>query len=85
MKIYKVSLTLKGNKPEEFLLCVKLSGYFTIQEENMTEELKHILLTKNSVAILLPYLRSQVSLLTAQPETDTVILPILNVNNFDEH
>lgn len=29
----------------------------------------------------MPYLRSEVSLLTAQPETESVILPVFNVNN----
>ena len=35
---------------------------------------------KNSVAILMPYLRSEISLLTAQPETETVVLPVFNIN-----
>jgi len=40
--------------------------------------------TKNSVAILTPYLRSEVSLLTAQPEVEYVVLPVFNINNMLE-
>lgn len=35
-------------------------------------------------AILMPYLRSEVSLLTAQPETDCVVLPVFNINKMLE-
>ena len=43
-------------------------------------DLKNELISKNSVAILMPYLRSEISLLTAQPETETVVLPVFNIN-----
>ena len=43
--------------------------------------MKNNLVSKNTVAILMPYLRSEVSLLTAQPNTDTVVLPVFNINN----
>lgn len=35
---------------------------------------------KNSVSILMLYLRSEVSLITAQPETECVVLPPFNIN-----
>lgn len=34
---------------------------------------------QNAVAILFPYIRSQISLLTAQPETTPIVLPPLNI------
>lgn len=80
--IYKVTLILKGKKPEEYTLEISLSGFFSIDfESGLSEELKTTLITKNSIAILMPYLRSQVSLLTAQPEVDCIILPAFNINN----
>lgn len=36
------------------------------------------LLQQNAVAIIMPYIRSEVSILTAQPGMDTVVLPPLN-------
>lgn len=79
--LYRITLTLKGNKPEEYDLEISLTGYFQIEpDETINEDLKNKLVTKNAVAILMPYLRSEVSLLTAQPGMDCVVLPAFNVN-----
>lgn len=84
-EIYQVTLLLKGKKPEEYTLEISLSGYFSIEsEDKLAEDLKNTLVTKNSVAILMPYLRSQLSLLTAQPEVECVVLPPFNINNMLE-
>lgn len=80
--VYRVKLALKGNKPEEYALEICLSGFFSIETDGeLTEEFKNTLVTKNSVAIMMPYLRSEVSLLTAQPDTECVVLPAFNINN----
>ena len=84
-EIYRVTLLLKGKKPEEYTLEISLSGYFSIEsEDKLAEDLKNTLVTKNSVAILMPYLISQLSLLTAQPEVECVVLPPFNINNMLE-
>lgn len=81
-EIYKVTLILKGKKPDEYTFEISLSGFFSLETDcQLTEELKNSLITKNSVAILMPYLRSEVSLLTAQPDMECVVLPALNINN----
>lgn len=81
-EVYRVTLLLRGKKPEEYTMEIGLSGFFSIEAEGeLTDELKNTLITKNSVAILMPYLRSQVSILTAQPEVECVVLPPFNINN----
>lgn len=81
-EFYRVTLLLKGKKPEEYTLEISLSGFFSIESDGeLMDDLKNTLITKNSVAILMPYLRSQVSILTAQPEVDCVVLPPFNINN----
>lgn len=81
-EVYKVTLILKGKKAEEYTLEISLSGFFSIEaDDGLTEDLKNTLVTKNSVAILMPYLRSEVSLLTAQPGLECVVLPAFNINN----
>lgn len=81
-ELYRVTLIMKGNKPEEYTFEISLSGYFSIEQNNeMTDDLKNILISKNAVAILMPYLRSEVSLLTAQPGMECIVLPVFNVNN----
>lgn len=38
----------------------------------------------NAVAIIFPYLRSQVSLMTAQPNIPTIVMPPMNINSLLE-
>lgn len=74
-------LILKGDKEEEYQFTISLSGFFKINgTENITDKDVEDLINKNSVVILMPYLRSEVTILTAQPETESVILPIFNIN-----
>ena len=77
--IYKVTLSIEDNKPEEYIFEISLTGYFIIVGE-VQDELKKVLIRNNAIAILIPYLRSEVSLLTAQPGVDPVVLPPFNIN-----
>ena len=50
-----------------------------VNAELLDENTQKTLLNQNSVAIMFPYLRSQVALLTSQPGLNTVQLPIIDV------
>lgn len=79
--LYKVTLTLKGAKKEEYDFLISLSGFFTFEtSDSLSEDQKQSLINTNAVAILMPYLRSEVSLLTAQPNMECVVLPVFNIN-----
>ncbi len=79
--IYRVMLCLKGKKPEEYTLEINLVGFFSFDNGETLDELqKNDLISKNAVAIMMPYLRSEVSLLTAQPGVECVVLPPFNIN-----
>lgn len=83
--IYRITLVLNGNKPDEYSFEISLTGFFTIEDsQDITQELKSDLVSKNAIAILMPYLRSEVSLLTAQPGMDCVVLPAFNINKMLE-
>ncbi len=78
--IYRVTLKFIGNKEEEYILDIELTGYFSFNENEMLdEELKKKMIRHNAVAIIMPYMRSQISLITAQPEVDCVVLPPFNI------
>ena len=83
---YKVTLTINVDKEDEYYLTISLTGFFSIEddEKNTDNELKreviNDLINKNAVAILMPYLRSEVTLLTSQPEMDSIVLPPFNIN-----
>ena len=83
--VYRVTLELEGNKPEEYHIEIGLTGYFSFKsDEELGEERKNALISRNTIAILMPYLRSQVSLLTAQPGVECVVLPPFNINKMLE-
>lgn len=78
---YKVTLILKGSKEEEYDFLISLTGFFMFEASgSMDEKQKERLISTNAVAILMPYLRSEVSLLTAQPDTECIVLPPFNIN-----
>lgn len=80
--IYRVTLILKCDKRDEYTFEISLTGYFSFDsQDEMDEDEKNELISKNAVAIIMPYMRSQVSLLTAQPDVDCVVLPPFNINN----
>lgn len=79
---YKVSLILEGNKADEYTFLIGLAGFFSVELQDGEEQQINVedLLKRNAVAILMPYLRSEVTLLTSQPETEPVVLPVFNIN-----
>lgn len=82
---YKVTLVLNGTKQDEYNIIISLSGFFKVEgQENLEDKMVQELINKNAVAILMPYLRSELTLLTAQPDTDSVVLPPFNINKMLE-
>lgn len=74
---YKVTVSVCINSDDLCSINITMSGFFKLQEESA---LGKRLLTTNAVAILFPYIRSQLTLLTSQPGFDPVVLPIMNIN-----
>lgn len=70
-----VHLDVSGKKKGEYKFQVVASGYFTLS----SDEYEPIMMRQNAVAIIFPYVRSQISLLTAQPEMTPLVLPPFNV------
>lgn len=77
---YKVTLEVIADKEEEYTASAKISGFFRFESDNLSPDLKENILKKNTVAILFPYIRSQLALLTAQPETTPITIPPMNIN-----
>lgn len=75
--IFKISLGVTLSSDSEYNIKVQISGIFSISEDSV---LGKKVLTNNTIAILFPYLRSQLTLLTSQPGFEPIILPIMNIN-----
>lgn len=69
-------IRVAGNKENEYKFVVRASGYFNTSESGKDGQ---TILYQNAVAIIFPYIRSQITLLTAQPEVDPVVLQPFNI------
>lgn len=77
-KHHRVSLTANvWSKEGDIKLTVTVVGYFMCECEDTN--LKQHLIAYNTIAILFPYIRSQITLITTQPDIPPVILPAVNV------
>lgn len=76
---YIVSLSLNAYS-EDFNLSLTVSGSFSVEDIERNKPL----IIKNSVSILFPYLRSQLTILTSQPNFEPIILPPININKLFE-
>ena len=65
-----------ATRKSEYVAKVQISGFCSIDESLSN---KDVLLNNNAVAILFAYIRSQLTLLTAQPETAPIVLPVMNI------
>lgn len=74
---FRVVLGVDLIAKEKYEIRVQIAGIFSISEESVFGEK---ILANNTVAILFPYLRSQLTLLTSQPGFEPVILPVMNIN-----
>lgn len=72
--IKKVSVRINGEKREEYTFEIQASGFFFYDGDA-----EDTIIQQNAVAIVMPYIRSEVSLLTAQPGVDPVVLPPFNI------
>lgn len=69
-------ILIEGEKDDEYNITVRASGYFILNEESHYDRL---MLRQNAAAIVFPYMRSQLSLLTSQPEVESVVLQPFNI------
>ena len=74
---YRVTIHLEVQKDKEYNVTVQLTGFCQISESHPH---KDVLLRENAVAILFAYARSELTLITSQPEVDPLVLPVVNIN-----
>lgn len=73
---FVAGIRIIGTKEDEYTFVVRASGYFYLKG---SIEDRRTIIQQNATAIIFPYVRSQISLLTAQPEVDPVVLPPMNI------
>ena len=78
---YSVILTFTIGK-EKADLVVKVVAAAQFRMDNDDVELVRSIMETNTVAIMFPFIRSQVSLLTTQPGMTPIVLPPINTAKF---
>lgn len=71
---YEVLLiTTISDEDENVFVSVKGRAIFITDQENMN------ILEKNTIAIMFPYIRSYISIITTQPGMNPIVLPAMNI------
>ena len=68
-----------SDSSESAKLKIIVSGIFEFNL-GFDDEQKESIITKNTMAILFPYLRAQITIMTSQPDVEPVVLPAININ-----
>ena len=68
-----VLVTTVSDEEEKVFVNVKGRAIFTTQHVNMD------ILEKNTIAIMFPYIRSYISIITTQPGMNPIVLPAMNI------
>ena len=74
---FKELIDSEGTEKEK--IFVELSGEFEFRDEVSNEDIPDFFWA-NSIAIMYPYLRSFISLVTMQSSENTLILPLINLS-----
>lgn len=80
-----IKVNLLGSVLDEqgdFDLKVMLEAEFECKFVGIPEDVKETLIKKNTLSIMFPYLRSQVTLMTSQPNMQPIVLPAININAY---
>ena len=84
-KVRVIVDTTVTNEAQSIVLNVQTVGIFKVDKLDMDEATYEHLIKANTVAIIFPFIRSQVSLLTTQPGMMPVMIPPINLNALVEH
>ncbi|MBT2569835.1 protein-export chaperone SecB [Planococcus sp. ISL-110] len=81
----KVELTVRiKNTENDIKISLKVVGDFEINNLDDIEKI-HQFLSINGTAILYPYVRSIISMVSSLDSPDAILLPTINTSNFGQH
>lgn len=72
--------TSLSNATNSVVLNLQTIAHFEIDKEGIEDSVADQLIKLNTVAIIFPFIRSQISLLTTQPGMAPIIMPPININ-----
>jgi preprotein translocase subunit SecB len=75
-------VSISNNQPENPYVSISCKGVFKFEDIASPEEIPDFFY-RNSIAILFPYVRAYLSLVTTQANVQGIILPKLNLSHLD--
>ena len=75
-----LKIQLKISIENDFNVELQAVGKFECDTSAIADDIKVWMLEKNAAAIMFPYIRSEITLLTAQPNCKPIIIPPININ-----
>lgn len=79
--LYRIVLSTKFKKEEEYEGEIILHGVFSFEtDDDLDEKVRDRIIRQNTIAIMMPYVRSELTMLTAQPGVEPIVLPAFNIN-----
>lgn len=77
----KVEIEVRASDPNnDRIISVKVRGYFFIKDELEEDTIKQFL-AQNGTAILYPYVRSIISMISSLDSEDSILLPTINTTS----
>ena len=75
----RVSVTVEiMSEPESLTLKLTAEAVFSLDRDGNI--LENPLIKQNTIAIMFPFIRSEITLLTSQPGMSPIVIPPLNIN-----
>lgn len=83
-KSFELSFVVKASTEDESepFVEIRCKGFFQFENVELFEEIPDFFY-RNSIAILFPYLRAYLSIITTQANVPGIILPTLNLSNLE--
>lgn len=80
--IYLVEVNFIAKDGTQFDLSITANAEFEYESDRKDANLEEKIISQNTIAIMFPFIRSQVSLITTQPHLQPLIIPPINVSKF---
>ena len=74
-----LSINLNDDNSAINIEIVAVGTFILTDDDGFTPERRDAIMNNNTVAIMFPYIRSQLTLLTSQPNFPPIVLPAMNI------
>lgn len=79
--VYRVKVkTISEDNEKKFKLNLEMIGVYKLDKQDLEDEIIKNIIQINTLSIMFPYIRSQITLLTSQPGMTPIVLQPIDIN-----